>query len=79
MVLKTYQIISLAACLANGLFAQVDRSPHAVRFVDVDNNVKLEVLDWGGSGRPLVLLAGLGSTAHVFDTLAIRLSKGGRR
>jgi non-heme chloroperoxidase len=74
MVLKSYQIISLAACLANALFAQIDRSPHAVRFVAVDNNVELEVLDWGGSGRPLVLLAGLGSTAHVFDTFALRLT-----
>src|SRR5258707_4207643 len=28
------------------------------------------VLDWGGSGRPVVLLAGLGFTAHVFDGFA---------
>jgi len=30
----------------------------------------LEVLDWGGTGRPLVLLAGLHNTAHVFDDFA---------
>ena len=47
-----------------------DSSPHTVRFIRVDNNVKLEVLDWGGTGRPLVFLAGLGATAHVFDTFA---------
>jgi len=41
-----------------------------VRFVDVDRNVGLEVLDWGGSGSPLVLLAGGGDTAHVFDDFA---------
>jgi hypothetical protein len=29
-----------------------DESPHTVQFVTVDRNVKLEVLDWGGSGRP---------------------------
>ncbi|MBZ5624801.1 MAG: alpha/beta hydrolase [Acidobacteriia bacterium] len=40
----------------------------------VDNNVQLEVLDWGGSGRPLVLLAGLGNTAHVFDEFALKLT-----
>jgi pimeloyl-ACP methyl ester carboxylesterase len=40
----------------------------------VDENVKLEVLDWGGSGRPLVLLAGLGNTAHVFDDFAPKLT-----
>ena len=32
--------------------------------------MKLEVLDWGGSGRPLVFLAGLGNDAHVFDKSA---------
>ncbi len=51
-----------------------DPSPHTAQFVTVDNNVKLEVLDWGGSGRPLVLLAGLGNTAHVFDKFAPRLT-----
>jgi non-heme chloroperoxidase len=52
-----------------------DPSPHTVQFVNVDNNtpVNLEVLDWGGSGRPLVLLAGLGNTAHVFDKFALKL------
>jgi len=34
----------------------------------------LEVLDWGGSGRPVVLLAGLGFTAHVFDGFAEKLA-----
>jgi non-heme chloroperoxidase len=32
------------------------------------------VLDWGGSGRPLVLLAGSGNTAHIFDDFAPKLS-----
>lgn len=46
--------------------------PHAIRFVTVDTNVKLEVLDWGGRGPPIVFLAGLGGTAHVFDLFAPR-------
>jgi non-heme chloroperoxidase len=50
-----------------------DISPHTVQFVAVDDNVKLEVLDWGGSGRPLVLLAGLRGTAHQFDKFAPKL------
>jgi len=41
-----------------------------VRFVTVEKDVKLETLDWSGSGRPLVFLAGLGDTAHVFDNFA---------
>lgn len=43
---------------------------HAMRFVSVDTNVELEVIDWGGSGPPLVFLAGLGNTAHVFNEFA---------
>ena len=51
-----------------------DSSPHKVQFVTVDNGVKLEVLDWGGPGRPLVLLAGLGNDAHIFDKMAPKLA-----
>jgi pimeloyl-ACP methyl ester carboxylesterase len=40
----------------------------------VDTNVKLEVLDWGGSGRPVVLLTGLGNNAHVYDEFATKLT-----
>jgi pimeloyl-ACP methyl ester carboxylesterase len=36
----------------------------------VDKDVKLEVVDWGGAGRPLMFLAGMGNTAHVFDNFA---------
>ncbi len=51
-----------------------DPSPHITQFVTVDKNVRLEVLDWGGSGRPLVLLSGGGDTAHVFDDFAPKLT-----
>lgn len=52
----------------------IDPSPHKVTFVRVDTDVQLEVLDWGGSGPPLVLLAGLGATAHQYDDLAQALT-----
>jgi pimeloyl-ACP methyl ester carboxylesterase len=51
-----------------------DPSPHSIQFVTVDKNVSLEVLDWGGSGRPIVLSAALGNTAHVFDDFAPKLA-----
>jgi non-heme chloroperoxidase len=47
-----------------------DTSPHKVQFITVAPKVKLEVLDWGGSGPPIIFLAGLGNTAHVFDNFA---------
>jgi pimeloyl-ACP methyl ester carboxylesterase len=36
--------------------------------------VRLEVLDWGGSGPALVLLTGLGDSVHVFDDVAPMLA-----
>jgi len=51
-----------------------DPSLHRISFVTVDKDVRLEVLDWGGSGRPLVLLTGLGNNAHVFDDFAPKLT-----
>jgi len=49
-----------------------DPSPHRATFVDIEQGLALESLDWGGSGPPLMLLAGLGDTAHVFDEFALR-------
>lgn len=45
-------------------------SPLQVRFIAVEEDVKLEVLDWGGSGRALIFLAGGGFDAHEFDQFA---------
>jgi non-heme chloroperoxidase len=53
---------------------QTDSSPHKIQFIDVEKDVKLEVLDWGGTGRPLVLLTGLGDNAHVWDKFAPKLT-----
>ena len=51
-----------------------DPSPHRQEFVTVDDSARLEVLDWGGAGRSLVFLSGIGDTAHVFDAFAPRFS-----
>lgn len=53
---------------------KVDTSPHSVQMISVEPGVKLEVLDWGGNGRSLVLLTGLPDTAHVFDDFAPKLT-----
>ena len=64
--------------LASMLYAQEpaawhDPSPHRVQFVTVAEGVRLEVLDWGGSGRPVVLLAGY-LTGHAYDDFAPKLT-----
>jgi len=68
---------SLLPCMCWGGAAAVPQAAAAgytEQFVAVQPDVKLQVLDWGGSGRPLVLLAGLGSTAHEFDRFAPKLT-----
>ncbi len=37
------------------------------------SGVRLHFIDWGGGGRDLVLLGGLGATAHLFRGLASKL------
>jgi hypothetical protein len=51
-----------------------DTSGHKVSFVTVEPGVQLEILDWGGTGTPLVLLTGLGDNAHVFDQFAYQFN-----
>jgi pimeloyl-ACP methyl ester carboxylesterase len=70
----------IATVLALLAFAQQptgwkDPSPHVARFITVGKDLPLEVLDWGGSGRAVVLLAGGGDTAHVFDDFAPKLAR----
>ena len=53
---------------------QEDRTKHEVLAVEVEPSVRLEVLDWGGKGSPVILIPGLGMTAHSFDAFAVKLS-----
>lgn len=46
-----------------------DASPHRSRFVQSDG-VRLDILDWGGNGAPLVLIHGIANSPHIFDDLA---------
>lgn len=52
----------------------VDPAPHRARMIAVAPGVRLEVLDWGGSGPALVFLAGMSNTGHSFDTFAPRFT-----
>jgi pimeloyl-ACP methyl ester carboxylesterase len=72
----------LPACVA---LACASGSDHArrgppiaptVRMTRVAPGVSLEVLDWGGRGTLLVFLAGLGSSAHIFDDFGPQFTDG---
>lgn len=65
--------VTASGC-AEGVAPWHDPSKHKAQFVTVEEGVRLEVLDWGGSGRAIVLLAGRGFTAHVFDGFAEKLT-----
>ena len=72
-------VVATFLMAAGAIWAQTpsewqDPSPHHIQFVNVQENVKLEVLDWGGSGRAIIFLPGLGNTAHVFDDFAPKLT-----
>jgi len=51
-----------------------DTSPHKTTLVTVDRDVRVEVLDWGGTGETMVLLGGLGDNAHVYDAFAYQFT-----
>jgi non-heme chloroperoxidase len=63
-------LLALSASAQQGPPRVPDTSSHTVQFITVDKDVKLEVLDWGGAGQPLVFLAGMGNTAHNYDQFA---------
>jgi len=46
---------------------------HTSGFVDV-NGIRLHYLDWGGTGPALIFLAGMGSSAYIFNKFAPRFT-----
>jgi pimeloyl-ACP methyl ester carboxylesterase len=65
---------SIAAVLVETETQDATKKPPRVQFIEVEPNVRLEVLDWGGTGRPVMLLTGLNGTAHDFDEFARKLT-----
>jgi len=68
-----YFLVVILSTAAQSSRAQVTRHDPAsplIRLVHVAPNVQLEVVDWGGRGRPLIFLAGSANTAHMFDDFA---------
>ena len=60
----------IAAALLSSHAAAAQSSTWHSQFVTVEPGISLEVVDWGGVGKPLVFLAGLGNTAYIFQDFA---------
>jgi len=71
--MRTFIILLLAwftsVCPVSATDAWTDKSPHKAGFITV-NGVRLNYLDWGGSGGTLLMLPGAGGSAHLYDELA---------
>jgi pimeloyl-ACP methyl ester carboxylesterase len=65
-VTRRLQLVGAALAIIVGSAAG---KPPVSKSVTV-NGARLEYLDWGGKGPPLLFLAGLGGTAHIFGDLA---------
>lgn len=66
-------VVAMTCALVQTSARWQDPAAHRIDFVTVEEGVQLEVLEWGGTGQPLVLLSGSGHTAHVFDEFAPQL------
>ncbi len=53
---------------------RLDASTHQPSLIRADDGTFIEVLDFGGSGPPLLFVAGQNATGHVFDAFAARLT-----
>ncbi len=69
------QSLHASSRLPNATGEWRDPSPHHVQLVSVGEGLQLEVLDWGGTGQAIVLLAASGCTGHEFDDFAPKLTK----
>jgi non-heme chloroperoxidase len=45
----------------------VDKAPHKSGFITVQRGVRIHYLDFGGTGPALLLVPGIGNTAHAYD------------
>src|SRR5687768_7360429 len=89
-VMRTRQSILFSLCFATLVAGSVhaqrvpsrlprddgwkDTTRHTASFITVQRGVRLHVLDFGGTGTPILLLPGIGNTAHAYDDFAPRLT-----
>lgn len=70
--MRSFLFCFYAFCIIGSIQAQQVNHPDLpkVRLIALEPGVTLELLDWGGAGDPVMFLAGLGNTAHVYENFA---------
>jgi pimeloyl-ACP methyl ester carboxylesterase len=71
--LQSALVLVAALSASTTVVAQNQPRQPVDRFVDV-NGLRIHYLDWGGSGKPFVMVHGLDRVARTFDHLAVRFS-----
>jgi triacylglycerol esterase/lipase EstA (alpha/beta hydrolase family) len=69
-----FLLLLAPAVVAQAQLPYTDPSHHTSKIISVEKDVQVEVLDWGGAGQPIILLAGMGNTAHIWDDFAPKLT-----
>jgi len=71
---STLAAVAALSTMSAFISAQGQPPPQPVdRFVDV-NGLRIHYVDWGGNGKPFVMVHGLDRVARTFDHLAVRFS-----
>lgn len=63
-------LVVTVSTFAGRVAAQDACPPPSGRLVTVSPGVRVEVVEWSPAGEPLLFLAGMGHTAHAFDSFA---------
>jgi non-heme chloroperoxidase len=69
-----FSSLAIGACSDSNGPTSPDPNPAYRERLLAANGTTLHVIDYGGSGAPVVFLAGLGNSAHVFDDFAPRFT-----
>lgn len=69
LLLQTMTLFALGSMMSPETNCD-DTSGHRLQMVEVEPGVSVELLEWSKQGPPLLLLAGLGNTGHVYDEFA---------
>lgn len=70
--LKIYLIfiVTIVFLFACNLANKKGQVVYQTKFVNGSSNNKIEIIDFGGTGQPILFLTGLGNSAHVFVDFA---------